>query len=74
MTTVEEARKSLEVRLSHVPAQLPVLVVTPVLPKVMAPEELEIDIPVVVAKVKGEVKVKPPTAIEAVAFSVEEVT
>jgi hypothetical protein len=73
-TTVVEARKSVEVRLSHVPAQLPVFVVIPVLPKVMAPEEDEMLIPVVVAKVKGVVQVKPAAAMVAEAFSVEEVT
>ena len=60
--------------MSHVPAQLPVLVVIPVLPKVMAPEEEEIEMPVEVAKVKGVVQVKPAAAMVAEAFSVEEVT
>jgi hypothetical protein len=64
-TTVVEARKSVEVRFSHVPAQLPVFVVMPVLPKVMAPEEDEMLIPVVVANVKGVVHVKPAAVMVA---------
>jgi hypothetical protein len=48
--------------------------VTPVFENWMAPEELASPIPVEVANVKGELKVNPPKAMVAVAFSVEEVT
>jgi len=55
---------------NHVPAQLPVFVVTPVFPKMIFPDELEMLMPVLVPKVNGVVHVKPAEAMVAEADEV----